>query len=74
MNSVSVTYTYVYELDFAPEYVFTKCKKCINSKRNKELKQVLKNACIGYNIRGKFYSLTKVRKHLVKPKQIDLPF
>jgi hypothetical protein len=39
-----------------------------------ELKQVLKNACIGYNIRGKFYSLTKLRKHLVKPKQIDLPF
>ena len=74
MNLVTVTYTYVYELDFAPEYVFTKCKKCINAKRNKELKQVIKGGCIGYNIRGKFYSLKKLKPHLIKPKKERLPF
>lgn len=74
MNLVSVTYTYVYQLDFAPEYVFTKCKKCINAKRNKELRQVLKNGCVGYNIRSKFYSLIKLRRHLIKPYNSEIPF
>ncbi len=74
MNLVSVTYTYVYQLDFAPEYVFTKCKKCINAKRGKELRQVVKSSCIGYNIRGKFYSLTKLKKHLVRPIKEKTPF
>ncbi len=74
MNYVSTTYAYVYELDFAPEYKFTICKKCINSKTGRELKQVYNNRCIGYNIRGKFYSLSKLRKHLIKPRVIDFPF
>lgn len=35
---------------------------------------MLKSNCIGYNINGKFYSLTKLRKHLIKPKQNETPF
>lgn len=74
MNYVSVTYSYNYQLDFAPEYKYTICKKCINAKTNRQIKQVRVGGSIGYNIKGKFYSLTKLRKHLVKPEVIKLPF
>jgi len=74
MNYVSITYRYNYELDFASEYKFTTCKKCVNAKTNKQIKQVIVGGSIGYNIRGKFYSLTKLKNHLIKPKKAVLPF
>jgi len=74
MNYVSVTYSYNYQIDFAKEYKYTKCKKCINSKTGREIKQVIVGGSIGYNIRGKFYSLSKLRKHLIKPKKQLIPF
>tara|TARA_R110000744_G_scaffold304316_1_gene412847 strand:+ start:46 stop:270 length:225 start_codon:yes stop_codon:yes gene_type:complete len=74
MNYISISYAVLYELDFATEYKFTKTKECFNGKTGRKIKQVYKNRCIGYNIRGKFYSLTRLKKHLVKPKKVDLPF
>ena len=74
MNTVTVTYGYNYILDFANEYKFTTCKKCINAKRGKQVKQVRVGGAIGYNIRSKFYSLTKLKKHLVKPIKETTPF
>jgi len=74
MNYVSATYGYNFEIDFAREYKFTKCKKCINAKTSKQIKQVRVGGSIGYNIKGKFYSLSRLRKHLVKPERIDCPF
>jgi len=74
MSSITVTYTNKYELDFAPEYKWTKCGKCFNNKTGREIKKVVNNSCIGYTIRGKFYSLTKLRKHLVKINNIKTPF
>ena len=73
-NYISVNYTYTYKLDFTDNYVFTNCKKCINIKANKELKKTYKSGCIGYNINRKFYSLTELRKHLVKIKPDICPF
>jgi hypothetical protein len=46
MNRISVSYNYKYRLDFAPNYVFTTCKKCINIKRAKEVKKVYNNGCL----------------------------
>ena len=74
METISITYTIKYELDFAPNYVWTKDNQCFNSKTGRSIKQVYNNGCIGYNIAGKFYSLKRLRKHLVKPKKINLPF
>jgi hypothetical protein len=71
---VSVNYTYIYVLNFANEYKFTKCKKCINNKTGREIKQVMNNSCIGYNIRGKFYSLTRLKQHLIKEPKFETPF
>jgi hypothetical protein len=69
MNLLSITYTYIYCISFAENYVFTKCKKCVNLKTNKEVKLVYNNGCLGYNINGKFYSRTKLKPYLVKVKK-----
>jgi hypothetical protein len=74
MNTLTATYAYNWELDFAPEYKFTTCKKCINTKTGRQIKKAYNSRCLGYNIRGKFYSLTFLRQHLVRPKTIKIPF
>jgi len=74
MKTISITYTIKFEVDFAPEYVFNNYKECFNAKTGRRIKQVYNNGSIGYVFRGKFYSLKKLRKHLVKPKVIDCPF
>lgn len=74
MNTISITYTNIYEIDFAPEYKFTKCKKLFNNKTGRNIKQVYNNGCIGYSIRGKFYSLTRLRSHLRKIEKSICPF
>lgn len=74
MNTISKTYTLKYELNFAPEYQWTECGRCFNVKTGRQLKQSYVSGSIGYSIRGKFKSLTTLRKHLVKIKEIDCPF
>ncbi len=72
--TITISYTILYLIDFSSKYGFTKCKKCFNLKTNREIKQVYKNGSIGYNIDRKFYSLSKLRNHLIKPKKEKLPF
>lgn len=74
MDTISITYTLIYELSFATEYKWSKCKKCFNTKRGKEIKQVMQGGSIGYNIRGKFHSLTALKKELRKIKKVECPF
>lgn len=72
--TVTVVYTMEYVIDFAENYGFTKCKRCFNLKTSREITQVYKNGCLGYYINTRFYSLTKLRQHLVKPPKQALPF
>lgn len=74
MNTVSINYTLKYELDFASEYKFTDCKKCINIKTSRMIKKVYNSGSIGYVIRGKFYSLGKLRKQIKKIQKSKIPF
>jgi hypothetical protein len=74
MNSISKTYTLKFELDFAPEYQWTSCGKCFNVKTGRQIKQTYVSGSIGYCIRGKFNSLTKLRQHLQKIKKVSCPF
>ena len=75
MNTISITYTLIWRIKFANKYQFTKCGKCFNSQTNKELKKCYNSGCIGYNILGKFYSLTYLRSQLEKiPTKDFLPF
>ena len=75
MITISVKYTCKYRIKFANEYVYTTCGKCYNQKTGRLIKQVYKSGCIGYVIRGKFYSLTSLRKELeLIPKKEYCPF
>ncbi len=47
---------------------------CVNLKTNRIIKKVYNNGCLGYNIEGKFYSLTYLRNHLQKIEKNDCPF
>lgn len=40
MNTITVSYTLIWELSFAPNYKWTECKKCFNAKTGKLIKQV----------------------------------
>lgn len=63
-----------YRLRNYPEYIFFK-DRCFNSKTGREIKQVYNNRCIGYNIRGKFISLKRLKDELeLIPKKIYTPF
>jgi hypothetical protein len=75
MNSISISYALVWRLDFAPEYQWDKDGNCYNVQRGTKLKKVYQSRCIGYNIRGKFYSLRFLRMHVEKiPISEVLPF
>jgi len=74
MNKITVSYAYKYRLDFAKNYVFTKCGKCFNLKTNRQIKKVYNSRCIGFKIKGKFYSLTKLKNHLEKIPKEKRPF
>ena len=68
--TITVNYTATHLLNFAPNYVFTKCGLCYNLKSGKLIKQILKGSTIGYVISSKFYSLTYLRTKLeLIPKQ-----
>ena len=75
MYTISVTYTLYYQLKFANWYKWTKCGMCFNIRTCRQIKQVYNSGCIGYNIKGRFYSLKYLRTQLEKiPTQEKLPF
>ena len=50
-------------------YVFSdEPKLLININTGKVVNQIIKSNCVGYNINGKFYSLTKLKTMLTKIK------
>lgn len=75
-NSITIVNTYElkWTLSFAPEYQFTKCGKCINVKRGKEVRKILNGYSVGFCIKGKFYTLEKLRKSLTKIEDKICPF
>lgn len=75
MSNISINYATKYRLSFAYNYEWTEDGKCFNTKTGRIIKQVLNNRCIGYCIKGRFYSLTHLRTKLEKiPIKEILPF
>lgn len=74
MTIITVKYLCKYRLRDHPNYVFCD-DRCFNSQTNREIKQVYNNGSIGYNIKGKFQSLKKLKSQLEKiPKKQYYPF
>ncbi len=73
MICITSTYNSKWQIKGMPEYQFAK-KKLFNAKRNREVKKVLKGYTVGYNLRGKFYSLNAIKKMVVRIGDKDCPF
>ena len=75
MQTISITYTLVWQINFATNYKFSECKKLFNCRTRKEIKQIMNGGSIGYCINGKFYSLKKLKSCIEKiPKKEYCPF
>ena len=72
---ITLNFTCKWTLDFDDNFVFIeKYNFLVNRKTGKILKQITKGGSIGYVIKGKFYSLTRLRQSLVKIENPDCPF
>jgi hypothetical protein len=75
MHTFTVTYTCRFQLSFAPNYKWSECGRCFNSKTGRMIKQVYRGGSIGYIINGKFRTLKYLRSKLETIKEDDpLPF
>ena len=70
----TVTYDCKYELKFAPNYKWTQCGKCFNSKTGRQIKIILKGRSKGYVINSKFYTLSYLRTQLQRITKYKSPF
>jgi len=74
MITITETYHYKYELDFASHYKWLDDNRCYNSKTGRFIRQVRVGGSIGYVIDSRFYSLTYLRGKLRKPVRDKVPF
>ena len=72
---IELQFSCKWTLDFDKDFVFLDTYNfLVNLKTKKILKQVTKGGSIGYVIKGKFYTLTKLRTHLVRIEKQRCPF
>jgi hypothetical protein len=72
---ISLVFSCKWTLSFDSDFVFVeKHNFLVNLKTGKILKQITKGGSIGYVIKGRFYSLNKLRQSLVKIQKEDCPF
>lgn len=74
MNTISKTYTLIWQISDAPQYQFTKDGKCFNVRTGNQIKKTLVGGSVGYCIKGKFRSSKRLRKKLIKIQDIKTPF
>lgn len=74
MTTISINYDDKWTLKDHPNYIITSCGKVINKQRGKIIKRVVKGYSVGYYIAGKFITLYKLRKQLVKIEDVYCPF
>lgn len=74
MQTISVNYTFVWQIKFAPHYKFTACKKLINTNRGIIVKKVVNGGCVGFYIHSKFYSVTALKTQIEKVAKQHCPF
>lgn len=73
-NIISVNYSLIWEHKEHPQYQFTRCKKCFNVIRGRQIKMVLNGGSLGFWIAGNFETLNTLRTKLTKIKEEELPF
>jgi len=74
MDTISITYTLIWQFKRFPNYKVTKCKKVFNCKTNRQLKSSLNGGSIGFWISKEFIVKSKLNKELEKIPRSKLPF
>jgi len=62
MQTISIKYSLIWQIKFAPHYKWSACKKLFNVRTGRQVKKVLNGGSVGYWIAGKFYSLKKLKE------------
>ena len=76
MNTISVSYTLVWQFKDYPHLQITRCRKVINTKTGRVLKQCINGGCVGYWVSSnKFFTKNNINAHIQKIKtDINCPF
>lgn len=74
MQSVSIKYSLKWRFKNQPQYAVTECKKVVNMRNNRLLKQVLNGGSIGYWIGGEFVAISKINGMVELIKEEKAPF
>ena len=75
MNSISISYDLKWRYKKHHHYQWTTCGKLINTQTSRHIKKTVNGRSVGYWIKGKFITLTNLRKELeILPKDEKLPF
>jgi hypothetical protein len=75
METISVTYSLVWQFKEYPHLKITKCKKVFNCKTGKQLKQTINGGSIGFWIASKlFVPTSKINSKIEKIPIPDCPF
>lgn len=72
--TLSNTYVLKWQLKDNPNYKWTICGKCVNTKTGREIKKTICGRSIGYCVKGKFTTLNALRKNLELIPEINCPF
>jgi hypothetical protein len=76
MNTISIEYSLKikWKIKGFDNYVFTENKKLFNLQTGREIRQILNGGSYGYCLKGRFYTLNKLKLLVYKDQKIDLPF
>lgn len=75
MTTITTKVACIWRLKNANYYLFSKDGRCFNAKTGNEIQQSYNSRCIGFYIKGKFRSLSSIRKDLERiPQKEKLPF
>ena len=74
MTTITQSILFKWKLDFNSDYSWATNGKLYNVKTMREIKKTVNGYSVGYWIGKKFWTLRKLRKHLVKIENEYCPF
>ena len=75
MQTISISYTLVWQFKTHPHLKITRCKKVINAKTGRMLKQCINGGSVGYWIDSKtFITKNSINERVVKIKESNCPY
>lgn len=74
MITITKSINFKWKISFNDSYKWTTDNELYNTKTMRKIKKTVNGYSVGYWIGKKFYTLNKLKKHLVKIKKTICPF